>query len=276
MEQRPAAAYQEAIEAIRTELQLENKTHIGVVLGTGLGEWAESLQEGKALSYAEIPHFPQSTVDSHSGRLISGRLGDVSVIALQGRFHLYEGYAPEAVCFGVRILGLLGVEKLVITNASGAINPRFAAGNIMLIEDQINMSGHNPLRGPNIEAWGPRFPDMSCPFDTAFKEAALAAARALGLRLERGVYLGVMGPCLETPAETRAFKRLGGDAVGMSTVLEVIAARHMGLRILGLSCLTNKNLPDCMEETSFEEVVQQANRTGPDLRRLLNEVIPRL
>ncbi len=276
MQEHSLADYQEATQAIRAALALEETPRIGVVLGTGLGHWADSLQDLQVLPYAEIPHFPQSTVDSHSGRLVFGRIHSTPVLSLQGRFHLYEGYSPEAVCFGVRILGLLGVEKLVITNASGAINPHFSTGNIMLIEDQMNMSGHNPLRGPNCDAWGPRFPDMSRAFDPAFKEAALAAAGSLGLRLERGVYAGVMGPCLETPAETRALKRLGADAVGMSTVLEVIAARHMGLRLLGLSCLTNKNLPDCMEETSFEEVVLQANRTGPDLSRLLNEVLPRL
>jgi len=236
----------------------------------------ERLQGVSTLSYTDIPGFPQSTVETHTGRLVYARIGSVPVWILQGRFHLYEGYDPEEVCTGIRILGMLGVKRVVLTNASGAINPEFSVRNIMVLSDHMNMTGHNPLRGPNIEDWGPRFPDMSQVYHPSLQEAALSAGTACGLRLERGTYVGVMGPSLETPAETRAFRLMGGDAVGMSTVIEAIAARHMGLEVLGLSCLTNKNLPDCMEETSFEAVVEQAERTGQDLGRLLETLIPKL
>jgi purine-nucleoside phosphorylase len=177
---------------------------------------------------------------------------------------------------GIRILGMLGVKRVVLTNASGAINPDFSVGNIMVLSDQINMTGENPLRGTNIEDWGPRFPDMSAVYDPSLQTAALEAGTSCGLRLEQGTYVGVLGPSLETPAETRAFRLMGGDAVGMSTVVEAIAARHMGLEVLGLSCLTNRNIPGCMEETSFEAIVEQAERTAGDLGRLLEALIPKL
>jgi purine-nucleoside phosphorylase len=271
-----ASTYQQAREAAASLVQQNGSPDVGVILGTGLGHWVERLQDGSSLPYEDMPGFPRSTVESHRGRLVYGISGSVPIWVLQGRFHLYEGYTPEQVCMGVRLLGLLGVRTLLVTNASGAINPQFPTGGVMLITDQINMTGHNPLVGPNVEEWGPRFPDMSRPYDPELGEAALQVASEQGIRLEKGVYAGVLGPNLETPAETRALKRLGADAVGMSTVMETIAARHMGIRVLGLSCLTNKNLPDCMQETSFEEIVARAEESGETLGRLLDGVIPRL
>lgn len=269
-------AYHDALAAIHAAIRPGSLPQTGIVLGTGLGEWVERLRGVSAISYTDIPGFPQSTVETHTGRLVYAEIGDIPVWILQGRFHLYEGYGPEEVCTGIRILGMLGVKRLILTNASGAINPDFTTGNVMVISDQLNMTGENPLRGANVEEWGPRFPDMSAVYEPSLQAAALQAAVDCGLRPERGTYVGVLGPSLETPAETRAFRLMGGDAVGMSTVVEAIAARHMGLEVLGLSCLTNKNLPDCMEQTSFQAIVEQAERTGRDLGRLLETLVPRL
>ena len=248
----------------------------GIVLGTGLGDWVDSLDAPTWIEYADLPGFPQSTVEGHRGRLVLGWIGTHPVLVLQGRLHLYDGYSAGEVCIGVRLLARLGLENIIFTNASGAINPLFQAGSIMLIQDQINHTGQQPLIGPNIEHFGPRFPDMSRPFDPELSRIVLHTGTDLGLRLEQGVYIGVCGPSLETPAETRAYKRWGADAVGMSTVLEVIAARHMGLKTLGLSCLTNKNLPDCMAKTSHQAIIAQAEQTGHDLGRLLTALIPRI
>lgn len=263
-----------ALEYVRTQLSTREQALTGVILGTGLGAWGQELQNPFIIPYAQIPGFPRSTVQSHTGRLIHGHIEQTPVLALEGRFHLYEGYSPEQVCSGVRLLALLGARTLVITNAAGALNPRFNTGSIMLISDQINMSGQNPLIGPNVQAWGPRFPDMSQVFCPHLQQLALEKALTLGLRLEKGTYIGVHGPCLETPAETRAYQRLGADAIGMSTVMETIAAKHMGMKILGLSCLTNKNTPDCMAETSLEEIIHEAQKTGTDLHKLLSAIIP--
>ena len=276
MNQEIPQGYHDALAAIHSRINPRSLPRTGIVLGTGLGDWVEKLRGVSTLSYTDIPGFPQSTVETHTGRLAYAEMGGIPLWILQGRFHLYEGYGPEEVCTGIRILGMLGVKRLILTNASGAINPDFTTGSIMVLSDQINMTGHNPLRGANIEDWGPRFPDMSAVYEPSLQETALEAGTSCGLRLERGTYVGVLGPSLETPAETRALRLMGGDAVGMSTVVEAIAAKHMGLELLGLSCLTNKNLPDCMEETSFEAVVEQAERTGQDLGRLLETLIPKL
>ncbi len=249
---------------------------VGIVLGTGLGAWADSLQALAVVDYADIPGFPRSTVQSHAGALTAARVGDTPVLMLSGRFHLYEGYSPAEVCMGVRTMAELGAKRLVITNAAGALNPHFEAGSLMCISDHINFTGASPLTGPNVDGWGVRFPDMSCPYAKQLQKLALDTALSTGVRLERGVYIGVTGPNLETPAETRAFKRLGADAVGMSTVLEVIAARHLGMEALGISCLTNKNLPDCMEECSIEQVIAQAEQASGALATLLGAVVPKL
>ena len=252
------------------------RPRVGVVCGTGLGGLADALTDARPLPYSQIPGFPQSTVASHEGRFLFGRIGTVDVVLQQGRCHLYEGYAPEDVCMGVRVMAALGIESLVITNAAGALNPRWDAGDLMLITDHINFTGRSPLTGPNHDAWGPRFPDMSAPYDAAIGRIAMEEAARLGVRLERGVYVGVPGPQMETPAETRMYRQLGADAVGMSTVLEVIAARHMGLRVLGISCLTNKNLPDCMQEAPLEEVIRVAGEAGDKLTRLVAAVVERV
>ncbi len=276
MTQDTVERFEQILSFIQSRIAPEKHPRLGIVLGTGLGEWVQNLDKAFFLSYTDLPGFPQSTVETHTGRLAYAELNSVPLWILQGRFHLYEGYDAEQVCTGIRVLGLLGVDTVILTNASGAINPDFSVGNIMLIRDHINMTGHNPLRGENIEQWGPRFPDMSQVYSETLQEAAVNAGLSAGLRLERGTYLGLTGPSLETPAETRALRRMGADAVGMSTVLEAIAARHMGLDILGLSCLTNKNIPGCMQETSFEEIKEQAELTSRDLGRLLEVVIPRI
>lgn len=249
---------------------------VGLVLGTGLGDAKDLIEEQIEIPVKEIPNFPISTVESHKGSLILGNSFGKNVAILQGRVHLYEGYDPQQVCFGVRVLGLLGIKILILTNAAGAINPNFEEGNIMVITDHINFTGKNPLIGPNIDELGERFPDMSHVYDKDLVKLALSCGEELNMRLEKGVYIGVLGPSLETPAETRALKRLGADAVGMSTVMEAIAARHMGLKVLGLSCLTNKNLPDCMQETSFEYVVNTAKKTSKKLKRLISEILKKI
>lgn len=272
---------QSAIAAIRRSLP-HVRPQFAIVLGTGLGDLAHSLVDCQAVNYADIPHFPLSTVESHVGRLLFGSIpnaegtGGVEVVLQQGRCHLYEGYSPREVCMGVRVMQGLGAHSLVITNAAGALNPQWDAGNLMLITDHINHTGRSPLTGRNDEAFGERFPDMSCAYDPAYVRMALEAAATLGIRVERGVYVGVPGPQMETPAETRMLRTLGADAVGMSTVLEVIAARHMGMKVLGISCLTNKNVPDCMAPAPLEEVLRVAASAGDNLSRLIHKFITKI
>jgi len=265
-----------AVQAIRERLSGIPEPKVGIILGTGLGGLADAMQVHAAVPYADIPEFPRSTVQSHAGRFLFGTLGGVPVVMQQGRNHLYEGYGPDDVCMGVRCMAQLGVQTLIVTNAAGCLNPQWDAGDLMVITDHINFTGRTPLSGENNEEWGPRFPDMSRAYDPQLVRTALEQADALGIRLERGVYVGVCGPQMETPAETRMFKRLGADAVGMSTVMEVITARHMGIRVLGFSCLTNKNLPDCMEDAPIETVIAMANRSGANLARLIESVTTRL
>ncbi|MDO9082170.1 MAG: purine-nucleoside phosphorylase, partial [Humidesulfovibrio sp.] len=240
---------------IRDKLGNVQAGTLGLVLGSGLGAVRERISDPVDLPYSEIPGLPQPTVEGHGGFLRAGLLAGRPVLALNGRVHLYEGYSAAEACLPVRVLFELGVRTLLLTNASGALNPLFATGSLMCITDHINLTGQNPLTGPNAQAWGPRFPDMSRAWCPELVDLACAQARQQGLVLERGVYLQLTGPCLETPAETRAYRQLGADAIGMSTAIEAIAARHMGLRILGISCLTNKNLPDCMAETSHQAVL---------------------
>lgn len=247
---------------------------VGFILGTGLGNFAASLENSHSVSYGLLPDMPASTVQSHQGAFVAGSLSGVPVLLQQGRCHLYEGGTPAEVCTGVRVMATLGVRALVITNAAGAINPLFNAGSLMAITDHINMTGKSPLTGPNEDSWGPRFPDMSRVYDRELLDIASAHALTQGMLLEKGVYVCVPGPQLETGAETRAFRVLGGDAVGMSTALEAVAAHHMGVRVLGISCLTNKNLPDCMVETGIEEIIAAAQGAGDTLARLLTSAVP--
>lgn len=274
---------QNAAQAIRAYLPQDFEPQVGIILGTGLGGLAQCLENPVAVPYAAIPNFPHSTVASHEGQFLFGTLRtgtqstpQVPVVLQQGRCHLYEGYQPEDVCMGVRTMATLGAKKLVITNAAGALNPTFDAGDLMLITDHINFTGRTPLAGNNHDAWGDRFPDMSKAYSPALRALVLEEASRLGIRVERGVYAGVHGPQMETPAETRMFRSLGIDAVGMSTVLEVIAARHMGMEVLGISCLSNKNLPDCMAEAPLEEIIRVAGIAGERLSRLLPSVIAKM
>ncbi len=263
---------------IRIQEKLGNvqPASIGLVLGTGLDRAGQCLTEEESLDYKDIPGFPVSSVQSHKGSLVFGQVADKPVIALRGRFHLYEGFTARQACIGIRVLGELGVKTLVLTNSAGALNPTFDTGSPMLIDDHINFTGRNPLRGPNNDFWGPRFPDMSAPYSERLRDLAMQKALELGLRLERGTYIQVMGPSMETPAETRALRLLGADAVGMSTAIETVAARHMGMEVLGLACLTNKNLPDCMVETSLEQVIAQAEKSAGSIGRIIEAVMESL
>lgn len=245
---------------------------IGVVLGSGLGAFADALEDRVAVPYGEIPHFPTSTVAGHGGALVVGRSRGVPVAVLKGRVHFYEGYTLDQVVFPVRVLGRLGVRTLVVTNAAGAINPAFAPGDLMVIQDHVNLLG-NPLLGPNEEALGPRFPDMSEAYDRGLRDAAEAACRAAGAPCRRGVYVALPGPSYETPAEIRAFRALGADAVGMSTVPEVIAARHMGMRVVGLSCLTNMAAGVTDRKLDHREVLETGERVKGALLEVLARVV---
>lgn len=249
---------------------------VAMILGTGLGNIASSLEDKVEVPYANLPDFPDATVESHAGRFSMGNISGVPVIIQEGRFHLYEGKTPDEVCTGVRTMAMMGAEALIITNAAGSINPLFEAESLMLIDDHINMSGQSPLTGPNIDEWGLRFPDMSEVYDHELMKVIEERAALQGIKLQKGVYLCTPGPQLETRAETRAYRLMGADAVGMSTVMEVIAARHMGMRVLGISCLTNKNLPDCMGKTSIEEIISAAEKTGKQLETLFASALPDL
>lgn len=267
---------QNAATAMQSALSGLDAPRVGVVCGTGLGALADALSDTVAIPYASLPDFPLSTVASHAGQFLYGTIASTPVILQQGRCHLYEGYPPEDVCMGVRTMAALGVSTIIVTNAAGCLNPQWDAGDLMVITDHINMTGRTPLAGPNHDAWGERFPDMSKVYSPDLARLAMAEADRLHIRLERGVYVGVPGPQMETPAETRMYRMMGADAVGMSTVLEAIAARHMGLNVLGFSCLTNKNLPDCMAEAPLEEVIRMANAAGGKLTTLVAAVAAQL
>lgn len=255
--------------AARTSL----RPHIGIVLGSGLGAFAEQIEGATAIPFAEIPHFPQSTVPGHSGRLVIGTIAGTAVAVMQGRVHAYEGYSSEEVTFPVRVLGRMGVRTLVLTNAAGGINPAFRQGQLALIADQINFSGRNPVAGPNDERFGPRFFDMSEAYSARLRRLAHEAAKSMNLDLEEGVYLSVLGPSFETPAEIRAFRTLGADLVGMSTVQETIAARHMGIEVLGISCVTNMAAGIQAEPLSHEEVMETGRQVEARLAELLKRVV---
>ncbi len=261
-----------AKESIAEKIDIKSDC-VGVILGTGLGTWADNLG-GTTIPYAEIDGFPVSTVQSHKGELRLAMVHGRQVAVLSGRFHLYEGYGPDTAALGIRTLAALGVRSAVITNAAGALNPQFDAGGLMCITDHINFTSLSPLAGANVDAWGDRFPDMTEVWSKRLVALAAEQAQRHRLRLERGVYAQVLGPQLETPAETRMLKRMGADAVGMSTVVEAIAAHHMGVELLGISCLTNKNLPDCMKQTSLDDVLSQARQSAGALAALLDNVIP--
>ena len=246
---------------------------LGLISGTGLGGGVPDLAEAVEFDYCELPHFPAATVTGHAGRLVIGRLAGRCLMAFKGRFHLYEGYGPLAVTFPVRVMQALGVGGLIVSNAAGGLNPAYGPGDIMVIGDHINLTGANPLAGPNEECWGPRFPDMSRAYDPDLAQAALAAADAAGFRLRQGVYTGLRGPSLETPAEVRFLRIIGTDAVGFSTVLEVIAAVHAGMRVLGLATITNVNDPDRPVPATVEAILAVANAAAPRLAALIAGVV---
>jgi purine-nucleoside phosphorylase len=254
----------------RTEL----RPKIAIVLGSGLGAFAEQLEGATAISFGEIPHFPQSTVPGHSGKLVIGKVAGVPLAVMQGRVHAYEGYSSEEVTFPVRVLGRMGVKTLVLTNAAGGINEGLKQGQLVLIADHINLSGRNPVAGLNDERLGPRFFDMSEAYSERLRGLAHEAARAMEFRLDEGVYLSVLGPSFETPAEIRAFRTMGADLVGMSTVQETIVARHMGIEVLGISCVTNMAAGIQKEPLSHEEVMETGRAVEAQLAGLLTRVVP--
>jgi len=250
--------------------------HIGLLTGTGLGDSVESMTVDTAIRYQDIPHFPVSTVQSHMGRMLTGHLNGCPVMAMQGRFHLYEGYSPAQVTYPIRVMQQLGVKILILSNAAGGLNPKFKPGDIMLITDHINLTGTNPLVGPNEESWGPRFPDMTRAYDKALIAAAERIAAAAGARLRKGIYVGLMGPSLETPSEVKFLQTIGAEAVGFSTVQEVIAAVHSGLRVLGLSTITNVHHPDNPVSATVEEIIEVAKGAISLLTTIINGVAEKI
>jgi purine-nucleoside phosphorylase len=256
--------------------QIPADTRIGIVLGTGLGGLADRIQNPSSISYQQLPSFPHSTVITHQGKLTWGVLVGKNVLVLQGRSHLYEGYTAQEISFPIRVLAALGIKILIISNAAGGLNPDFQTGNIMIITDHINHTGENPLVGPFLETWGDRFPDMSHVYDRQLAALAEKWAKKHKFPLHHGVYVGLKGPSLETPAETRFLISIGAQAVGMSTIMEVITAVQSGMRILGLSVITNINRPDCMEPASFESIVETAQKTEPKLMALIEGVLSKI
>ena len=259
---------------------LESRTALrptaGVVLGSGLGAFADELSERTDIPYAEIPGWPGSTAVGHAGKLVIGKLGDLAVAVMAGRAHLYEGYTPAQVTFGVRVLGRLGVRSMVFTNAAGGINLTLEQGGLVLISDHINLQGVNPLTGPNDDSLGPRFPDMSEAYSRAYREAAKQVAMELCVPISEGVYAAMLGPSYETPAEIRYLRTIGADVVGMSTVLEAIVASHMGIKVLGISCVTNMAAGILPQKIHHEEVLATGAQVRDTLVRFLKTLLPRL
>lgn len=264
----------QAVDFIRLKSSL--KPAAGIILGTGLGALAGRVKAEAVLAYQDIPHFPVSTVESHAGKLVLGTLSGKPVAVLQGRFHLYEGYSAEEVAFPSRVLGHLGAPVLIVTNAAGGLNPAYAKGDMVLIEDHINFMGCGPLTGANDERVGPRFPDMCKPYSARLAGLAMDVSRELKLRLHRGVYIGVLGPNLETRAEYRMMRGWGADLVGMSSIPEVIAAVHGGIETLALSVVTDVCDPDHLEPVNIKEIIRIANEAGPRLDQLIEAVLRKL
>jgi len=265
---------EQAREYIESRTAIRPK--VAVVLGSGLGAFAEELAGRVEIPYHEIPYWPRSTAVGHAGKLVTGCLGSTPVAVMAGRAHLYEGYAPEQVVFGVRVLAKLGVRTVVFTNAAGGINPKYGRGALVLISDHINLQGTNPLLGPNDDSLGPRFPDMSEAYSARLREIAKDTAAGLGVQLEEGVYAAMLGPSYETPAEIRYLRAIGADLVGMSTVPEVIAANHMGLRALAISCVTNMAAGLRPQKISHAEVLETGEAVRGTLVTLLKALLPRL
>lgn len=268
------AKVQEATQAVRS--RWDKSASIGLILGTGLGALAQEIQADAVISYKEIPHFPASTVESHAGRLVCGTLAGKTVVAMEGRFHVYEGYTPAQVTFPIRVLKELGCQTLIVSNAAGGLNPLHDKGDLIVIEDHINLMGINPLIGPNDDRLGLRFPDMIEPYDRNLQELALTAAMEANIVAHRGVYVAVSGPNLETRAEYRFLRTIGADVVGMSTVPEVIVAVHAGLKVLGFSIITDRCLPDALEPVDLPKILAVARAAEGKLRTVVTRVLEKL
>lgn len=262
----------EALEYIKSKTN-NFEPEIGIILGTGLGGLVDDIEVEYKLMYSNIPNFPISTVEFHSGKLIFGTLAGKKVIAMQGRLHYYEGYTMKQITFPVRIMKLLGINNLFVSNASGSLNPEFKKGDLMIIKDHINLQPENPLTGANYEQFGPRFPDMSEPYKKSFIKKGLEIAEENNIRCHQGVYVSVTGPNLETQSEYRYLRIIGGDAVGMSTVPEVIVAKHMGLNVFAISVLTDEGFNEVLQPVSLKEIVETAAEAEPKMTKILKELI---
>ncbi len=262
---------QEAVTVIRSKWS--SVPHAGMILGTGLGNLVEKIEVDATFDYGELPHFPESTATSHRGRLVCGRLGDLPVMAMEGRFHMYEGYSLKQITLPVRVMRALGAQLLVVSNSCGGLNPYYRPGDVMLIDDQINLMGDNPLIGINDDRLGPRFPDMSQPYDHATIDRALEVARREDIHVHRGVLVAVSGPNLETRAEYRFLRAIGADVVGMSTIPETIVAVHSGMRTVGFSVVTDLCFPDSLEPASVDKIIQVARQAEPKLTTLVTGVL---
>ena len=263
-----AASYIASRSSIRPE--------IGLILGSGLGVLADSLEEAVTVNYSDIPHFPVSTVEGHAGELLLGKIGGRPVLLMKGRFHMYEGYQGETVTFPIRVMKKLGITRLLVTNAAGGVNTSYAPGDLMLISDHLNMTGTNPLIGPNHKELGVRFPDMSEGYSKRLRAIAKDIAASQGLKLQEGVYAGLLGPSYETPAEIRMLRVLGADAVGMSTVSEVVIARHSGIEVLGISCISNMAAGILDQPLSHDEVMETTDRVKQQFLKFVIQLIPQM
>lgn len=266
--------FEEAVAFIKSKTSVE--PDLGVILGTGLGGLVNEINVVDEIPYDKIPHFPVSTVESHSGKLIFGELGGKNVVAMQGRFHFYEGYDLKQVTFPVRVMKLLGIERLIVSNASGGVNPDYEIGEIMILNDHINLFPGNPLIGKNLDDFGPRFPDMSDAYDSTMIDLAMSIAEENDIRVKQGVYAGLTGPTLETPAEYKMIYILGADAVGMSTVPEVIVARHMEIPCFAVSIITDLGVEGKIKKVSVQDVIEVASRQEPKMTKIIKELIARV
>ncbi len=268
------AKIDESLKVIREKT--DDSYPIGIILGTGLGGLVSEIEVTHEIDYSDIPHFPLSTVESHSGKLIFGKVNGKNVVAMQGRFHFYEGYSMQQITYPVRVMKFLGVETLIVSNACGGMNPVYSRGDIMIMNDHINLIGDNPLIGKNEDKLGPRFPDMSEPYDKGLSELAEKVALENKIKVQKGVYIAVAGPNLETKAEYRFLRATGADVVGMSTVPENIVANHMGMKVLGISIITDECFPDSLKEVNMQEIIETAVQAEPKMTTIMKEVIRQL
>ena len=264
----------EAADFIKSKIKAHPR--LAIVLGSGLGNFADDMSDPVRIPYSEIPHFARSTAIGHAGQLVIGGVGGTPVLTMQGRFHLYEGYSPETVVFPIRVFARMGVRSVILTNAAGGINLDYGQGRLVMINDHINLQGQNPLMGREDHRLGPRFIDMTDAYCETYREMALVAAKKLGIELGQGVYAGLLGPSYETPAEIRYLRTIGADLVGMSTVAEVIAARQLGMKVLAISCVTNMAAGILKQKINHEEVLETGRRVASEFKALLREVAPRI